>query len=352
MLYEIFLIFLGMIITVVFQDYITDIWLRIKKAHRKVVNKGKKVMLNYQEFFWGNRKTDIVVIDGDGYRAFSDTDIVIKIEENDTPSWPDDVICLFNDTLARFRESEAVGESIPWNGAVLSLYKYRVSRTADTESYAVNLFLRKSNYYWTYSTIQNLATGKPSLREKYIDTYVFENDNIYELPNSVGLCLLVITKDNKAIFAKRSNSSGFRPGEFDVSVVEGINPELDVINRTMSFTSMAIRAIQEEIGDIDKSKMEVDILGVVFDKGYNQWNAIGCCNIGLECDEIIKRRNSGASGKWELTDLVFITFSPKDVICFLSKNKVWDMGMITAYYSLARNGYSKKKIDEWILKLF
>lgn len=352
MLYEVFLIFLGMVITVIFQDYIADIWLKIKKAYRKIANKGKKVTLNFQEFFWGNRKTNIVVIDGDGYRAFSDRDIVVNIEENDSLSWPDDVTSIYNDTLARFKESEAAGESIPWNGETLSLYKYRVSRTANTESYAINLFLRKSEYYWTYSTIQNLATGNPSLKEKYIDSYVFENDSVYKLPNSVGLCLLVITRDNKAIYAKRSNTSGFRPCEFDVSVVEGINPELDVINRTMSFTSMAMRAVQEEIGDIDRDEMEIDILGVVFDKSYNQWNVIGCCNIGLKCDEIIKRRNSGTSGKWELTDLVFVTFTPKDVICYLSKNKVWDMGMVTTYFSLVRNGYSKKRINEWILRLF
>ena len=113
---------------------------------------------------------------------------------------------------------------------------------------------------------------------------------------------------------------------------------------------MAIRGLQEEIGNIPKEKISVDLLGFVFDKKYNQWNIIGQIYINLTQDELIKRRNSGSGGKWELKSIDFVPFTPKETVAYLATHRIWDMGLVTTYFSLVWAGYSKDSIDQQINK--
>ena len=162
--------------------------------------------------------------------------------------------------------------------------------------------------------------------------------------------MLIKTADDKAVFAVRLNSSGFRPGENDVSIVEGVNPLLDINGHSIMFDKIAKCAVQEEICDVDESNINASILGMVFDKEYNQWNIIGCINLKLTQDEIIKRRNRGVSGKWELRTLDFQQFSPKDLMRYLSTHKMWDMGMVAIYFSLIYNHFTVETIEKYARK--
>ena len=175
-----------------------------------------------------------------------------------------------------------------------------------------------------------------------------ENNTVYPLPNSVGICLCVRTKDNKLIFAVRSAESGYRPGESDVSVVEGLNPQYDMKLHSLDLSSACYRAVYEEIGNIEEEKVEISVLGLVFDKAYNQWNFIGDVYINMTQDELIARRNSGASGKWELKALDFVRFHPKDIFQYLSTHQMWNMGIVTVYFTLVYNGFSKVSLDKYI----
>ena len=349
--FEILMIFVGMIISTIFQDPFNQIYLKFRRfVFRLFFKKKRSTISQAQTFVIGDRATNVVVIDGDGYGAFGNKNLTVHILEDSAYKSPQEILEYRKKTVAELEERKNRGEIIPWNGNTLSLYKYIVSRTANFEDYQLEIFLEKKDYYTVYSTIHNLNNGNPSLRDKYIETFSFENNTIYPLPNSIGLCLCVRTKDNKMIFSIRSTDSGYRPGQTDVSVVEGLNPQYDLKRHSLDLLSACYRAVSEEIGNIEENKIDVSVLGLLFDKEYNQWNFIGDVYIDMIQDELISRRNSGSAGKWELKNLDFIKFHPKDIFQYLSTHKMWDMGIVTTYFTLVHNGFSKEKLDQLVKK--
>ena len=56
----------------------------------------------------------------------------------------------------------------------------------------------------------------------------------------------------------------------------------------MDLHEVMLRAFEEEICDIDKDKTKVTILGIVFDREYNQWNNSGTIRTIYPC-----RKSSG-----------------------------------------------------------
>ncbi len=349
--FELLMIFVGMIISTIFQDAINQAYMKIRKLiFRLIYRRNRTGLSKAQNFIIGNRETSVVVVDGDGYAPFENQNLNVHIVEKAPFDVPEEIAAFRASTVAALEEKKARGETIPWNGSTLSLYKYIVSRTADNEDYQLELFLSKNDYYTVYSTIHNLNTGEPDLREKYIETFGFENGELYRLPNSIGLCLCVRTRDNKLIFAVRSSDSGYRPGESDVSVVEGINPQYDIKRHSLDLYGACTRAVYEEIGNIEEGKMDISVLGLVFDKDYNQWNFIGDVYVDMTKEELIVRRNSGTAGKWELKSLDFVDFKPKEIFQYLSTHKMWDMGVVTVFFSLVHNGFAKERLDPIVKK--
>jgi hypothetical protein len=350
-IFEIFMIFLGMILSTIFQDPLNKLYLNFRRTIFRLFNRMKKEMLHQTKtFVIGKRVTNVVIIDGDGYNTFQNKNLQVHISNELPYDLPQDILEYRRKIVAELEERKNRGEVVPWNGNVLSLYKYVISRTEDFEDYKLDVFLAKNDYYTVYSTIHNLNDGEPSLRDKYIENFTFESNVIYPLPNAIGLCLCVRTKDNKLIFAVRASESGYRPGQSDVSVVEGLNPQYDMHLHSINLSNACYRAIYEEIGNIEKDKVDVSVLGLVFDKEYNQWNFIGDAFVNMTQDELIARRNSGTSGKWELKNLDFIKFHPKDIFQYLSTHKMWDMGIVTVYFTLVYNGFSKEKLEHYIKK--
>lgn len=317
---------------------------------RKILAKKRTRFAEAKTFIIGNRTTSVIVIDGDGQTEFNDKNINIFATECCPFEIPEEVQECYKNTVLQLKKMKEEGKNVPWNGSTLSLYKYTVSRTANYEDYKIDIFLLKCDYYMTYSTIHNLDVGEKTLRSKYIETYNFENNEIYVLPNSVGICLCASTKDEKLIFAVRSADSGYRPGESDISVVEGLNPQYDLKKHKVDIMDACNRAIYEEIGNIDDGNLEVSILGLVFDKQYNQWNLIGHVNINMTQDEIITRRNSGTSGRWELKHLDFVELSPNKVLQYLSTHKMWDTGVVATYFTLVHKGIPKEKLERYFKK--
>ena len=345
------MIFVGMVISTIFQDSLNQLYSRLRKfVFRLFYRKKGNALFQNRTFVIAGRPTNVVVIDGDGYRTFENENLHVHVSENLPCALPKEVVAFREKTVTELEERKQRGESVPWNGKTLSLFKYIVSRTEDFEAYQLDVHLAKNDYYTTFATIHNLDSGNPTLRELYIDPYSFENNAVYELPNAIGICLCVRTKDNKIIFAVRSSDSGYRPGESDVSVVEGINPQYDLKAHSLDLLEACNRSIDEEIGNIERKKITVSVLGLVFDKEYNQWNFIGDAYVDMTQDELLSRRNSGTSGRWELKSLDFVKFCPKDIFRYLSTHKMWDMGFVTVYFTLVYNGYSKERLDKLIKK--
>ncbi len=302
------------------------------------------------EAFIFNIKTNAIIIDGNGIKEIADQNIKVHVIESLPYELSEEMVSLVNTTTANLSRHQNNGETVPWDGKVLSLYKYNITRTADEEEPVIELSMAKCNYYTANPMIKNAHIDFLSKR---IDDFLDNNcGGIYTIPNAFGICLCVVTEDNKVVFTVRSDNSGLRPGESDVSVVEGLNPYHDLNSGGLrAFSEICKRAIREEIGDIEDDKIEIHLLGLVFDRDYSQWNIVGKASIDMTQNEIIARRNTGALGKWELKKLEFVDYKISDTIEYLFKHEMWDMGIVTTYFTLAHK-YSKDRIDKEINKRF
>lgn len=245
-----------------------------------------------------------------------------------------------------------------WNGHPLSLYRYSISRTPGYESPVLSLTLLRNRYFLTKLIIQNKNVLCPITNRRmadYIDSYNFCRENIYELPNSIGVCFMVETNDGKLIFSRRDEHAGLRPGEWDVSVVEGLDETKDAFGGKVNIEAVFYRAINEELCSMKISEIYngINILALVIDKEYGQWNFIGTVSCSLSEQEIMARRANGdVEDRWELIDLAFCKKNLKEIMTFLSSHKMWDMGLATVYYSLLAMGYSRERIDKAIMKYY
>ena len=349
---------IGLILGVMFQSPLETFWHRIIKTLNRFFRSKKNLAYYKYNFMFGKKETSIRIVDGDGHRHIQKGNISTRISGDGDEAFElnPEILYFYDKVLAEFEDKKAEGKSVPWNGTVLSLYKYQISRTEDEEEYKIILYLQKTGYYKVYATINNLFERCPETGRKLIDytkEFNYRSDEMYLLPNAIGMSLQVITKDQKTIFSVRSSESGFRAGESDASIVEGINALQDMVNHEIDFYKAAGRAFNEEICDADEELMEIALLGLVHDEKYNQWNIIGRINVNLTQEQIIQRRNSGTSGKWELDTLDFIPFRAKDIMLYLSTHPMWDMGLATVYFALVESDYyTKGKINEYIDKFY
>ncbi len=342
-LYEILWIFVGMVVNTIFQAPISKVYSKFREVVSRVFPEKGEKNIGERAFIIGKRVTNAVIIEGDGYSSFKD--IRAHIQEELPDVLPQEILDYRKKSVEKLEERNAS----TWHEENLSLYKYNVIRTGNVDDSTIEIFLTPKDFYEVYSTIDNLNSGKPSLREKYIETFSFESNATYPLPNAIGICLCAITKESKIIFVTRSTEVAFRPNENDVSVVKRLM-RADIEQKPLDLSNVCYRAACEEIGDMSKDKVDVSVLGLVFDKEYNQWNLIGCVCVDMTQDELISRRNSGVLGKWQSKNLDFISFNPKDVFQYLSTHKIWDMGIVATYFTLVYKGYSKERLDKFIEK--
>jgi len=113
---------------------------------------------------------------------------------------------------------------------------------------------------------------------------------------------------------------------------------------------MIYRAFCEEICKVEVNKLDINILGFVFDESYNQWNIIGCINTDLTKEGIIMHRSRGALGKWELSNMDSVDNEIAEIMLYCASHKMWDMTYVILYYTLSFNGVSIEKILKYIKK--
>lgn len=309
-----------------------------------------------QNFIFCRRTTSVFIVDGDGVRSFQPENLRIEVvsAKHDFGDMSKEVDYFYNQTVRNIEERQNKGETVPWNGDTLSLYKYEISRTQVNEEYSLYIELLMNKYYNTYSVIHHLNDVCPETNKclkEYIDNFSFEQSGTYQLPNSIGICLQVFTKDDYTIFSKRSIHSGFRPGESDVSIVEGLNAD-DIVNHQIDIKQAATRAFLEEICEANGKEIDIQLLSMIFDKNWNQWNIVGCVYADLTRETILERHNSGSSGKWEISRMDFVPAELKDIFVYISSHRMWDTGLTTLYLSLCNYGYSRKKLNKALDKYY
>lgn len=343
---------IGVIVTVILEKPVRRFFSKLSKSfyrfyYRIVPVKSKMTAT----FSFGIKPTEIIIIDGNGKLSYAPNDIISTIVPSPIQHIQEFAI-FHSQFIDELKEKQKKGIAVPWNGSLLSLHKFGISRTQNDEAMKLRLFLYKTDYYTVSTIINNLCAVSPTGKKlnEYINAFSFDSMDAYPLPNGIGICMSVITKDRKIIFAKRSSSSGFRSSESDISIVEGINPSADVRNNSVDFRNVAVRAFFEEICETSEENLDINILGFVFDKKYNQWNIIGSIDTSLTQQDIIFERNTGTVGKWELSAMDFIKLDLKEIMLYCASHKMWDMALITLYFTLVFNGFNKKAINQSIAK--
>ena len=159
----------------------------------------------------------------------------------------------------------------------------------------------------------------------------------------MGLALFVVTSDGYLVFSRRSENRRIRTGEYDCSIVEGLKP---IVNDYSIYDDDYLvneckRAFEEEVcTHFDGSRTILH--GVVLDRAYGQWNAIGTIETPLTSKEI-SHLHSVRNDTYEKNDLFMVpvlngdTFESSNLrMCLKRFRRVgfWDMALTALYATL------------------
>ena len=186
-------------------------------------------------FKLGAFETQFLIIDGDGEYFYEPENIICRIE-NTRAELPPEITQIRNGVEEEQKRREAEGRRFEWNGPLWALERHNVTRTVPDEQMKLVLTLRPTDHYTFQATVRSLdinladPPAELTLRQKYLhghDPIDLGNNPVVFLAHGLGVALAVITKDRKLLLSRRSQQVGSRPGELDVSVVEGVHPERD-----------------------------------------------------------------------------------------------------------------------------
>lgn len=301
---------IGLILGVVFEEPLTAAKKSLCKRVRTVFLRKRLVIQNPQTFTLGNLKTAWLVIDGNGELAYTPETIKCRVEISPI-TLPPEIQALRTSIEKRERMEKGKGQNYKWNGPLYALERYAIGRTVPDENLEVVFTFRPTDYFTFQATVASLDVNlsKPpatlTLRQKYLQNQDLSQPLPF-LANGFGVVLVIITGDQKIILSRRHDRSGVRPGEVDVSVVEGLHPlDRSIKQRTPDLYHAAIRGAQEELG-IELVQDDITFLGFGVDVEYYQWNILGMARTSDTATQILERRKRGVGGKWELKTLEII----------------------------------------------
>ncbi len=347
---------IGLILGVVFEEPLTTIKKSLVKRVRIIFSRKRLVIQGPATFALGNLKTAWLVIDGNGELAYTPETIKCRVEINPITLPPEIQSLRTSIETCESMEKEK-GQNYKWNGPLYALERYAIGRTVPDENLEVVFTFRPTDYFTFQATVASLDVNlsKPpatlTLRQKYLQNQDLSQPLPF-LANGFGVVLVIITGDQKIILSRRQDSSGMRPGEVDVSVVEGLHPTLDrsIKQRTPDLYHAAIRGTQEELG-IELVQDDITFLGFGVDVEYYQWNILGMARTSDTATQILERRKRGGGGKWELKTLEIIDSNPKVVLSYIQKEKIWSTAIVAIYWALVHE-YGKKQVDKIAKEIF
>ena len=191
--------------------------------------------------------TSMHLIEGDGFLVIEPQNVRVDIRSTraELPA----LVVMAREKVAkqlatsRRNEDHSVSS---WNSAnMIALTGYHISRTAEREDATVHLKACLNDYATFSATVLRLdeEIDKPdahggrvstTLRREFLPTPAVVIESVRRplpfLANGVGVALLAFTDDDKVLLVHRLLESRARPGECDVTVVEGIDGVADVLD--------------------------------------------------------------------------------------------------------------------------
>lgn len=342
--------FFGLVLSVVFDDFLRNVKRNIKRKWKRIF--APKINQGSIYFTLNDKSTDFYVLDGDGVIEFNEGDIECRYKK-ETVTLPEGIKELRQEVEAKELKRKEAGEDYRWNGVLYGLSKYRMSREGFREVPHVLFNFHQTDYYTFLATNTQLDRSLPNgktIRETYIP---YTNlDKVQPiLANGFGVVIVVITEDERVVLTRRTEFAGARAGELDVSVVEGVQPELDEDSKSEGpdLFRAATRGIDEELG-IHINESAISFLGYGIDTKYYQWNMIGYVQAhGITANDIEVARGKGASGKWENKEVEYITLTPANIAKVLMEEAMWDTAKVALYWT-GVNQLGKRQLEKALKK--
>lgn len=208
---------------------------------------------------------------------------------------------------------------------------------ADDEEERRSISLHFQQSYYRYNVIAKQEAGA-EFRWRALQESRFPIQPVPFLASGVGICINVICDGGESIIiGQRSDDETFRKGEFDIAVVEGIRPSGDVVDGKIDITSVAHRALSEELGlsmavkgkNIDELIERLVIFEFGCDLEFYQWNFLAFAEVKLDFDTIYAAWQKAKDRKENQT-LRKIPFDRSEIERFVQERAIWSAGMACA----------------------
>lgn len=346
---------LGAFASLVTAVYLQDRW-KESSDRRRRLRRSRAITKSWAEedgpITIAGISTSVYLVEGDGRLVIEPKNIRIDIRSTraELPA----VVSAARERLVRQLAASARSDKrvvSSWNSNnMVALTRYRVTRTPQREDSVLQLEACPNDYATFAATALRLDEEvdisssrnervSTTLRREFFPTNAAIAESIRRplpfLANGVGVALLAFTDDNKVLLVHRRMESRARPGECDVTVVEGIDAGFDSVGSgSLDIYSTALRGCREELG-VDISTSDVSILAFGVDMTYYQWNFLGMIDIKLTADEVIAQHALHAKDRWE-GRLEQVNLDPASVFERMRQEKIWDCGLVTAYLALSK----------------
>jgi hypothetical protein len=344
-----------MIITVLFEEPLNRIKERTLRLLKRLTYRPKYLSAPLNRFRFGNLITPWIVLDGDGTFEYMPETIECYYDPN-KEDLPPDLLERKKQIQQQEQEKEQRGLPYRWNGRRYRLDKLVIGRTELEENLRLQLYFGASDYYTFLAANMSLDErtsfdeGNLTLREKYLQGVDWHKPAKF-FSNAFGVNLAILTSDKYLIIAERSESVGSRPGQFNISVNEGLSRDLDRGDQSDApdVYRCAIRGAIEELG-IGLRRPEICFLSFGVDTQHSQWGLLGMARVDQRMDQILRMRGAGVKDKWENSKLHAVPFEIDAVIRFVLSNGPWAAAAPACIYHTLVHEFKRPKVDVAITK--
>lgn len=302
-------------------------------------------MAYLEPFVFGELASTWIVIDGDGTYQYVPRNIITHFEQA-SEELPPDLWERRAQIAQQQVEQRARGLPFHWNGQRYSFNRFVISRESSHEDLALDLWFAPSDYYTFLAT--NMALDDVTLRNTYLAS-VDWSQPVPFFSHSFGVYLLVVTSDHKTLLTYRSKSVGSRPGEYNVSVCEGLSVVDASGGQAPDIYKCAERGLSEELGlhiydDWDPEQLLLLSFGVDF--WYAQWGLLGMVKVPKSAHEILNYQKVGVKDKLENAQLHLVNFKPDALVEFARTHQPWTPGGLACLYHGLVHEFGRARVEK------
>lgn len=320
---------IGALFGVVFEDPLKQKWEKFCAILIRILDKWRFGPFRAGSYFWAfGRQTNLFIIDGSSVLKYGTDSIRFRVVE--PPPLPDFIEKRRNQELKDFYE----GNADWWNGSQLGVRAYSVQRNNSENQLGLNISVYEHDYA-TFRATSGVLVNKNSAASE-LDQYkeIVENTEVGQpavpLASGLGIFVSVMSNDGQIISGVRSSSSGVRATQRDFGICEAIHPVLDNAGSgVFDVFGAALRAVREEVCDLDEYGLDVSVVGFAVDVQWQQFAFVSYVQVNASAERIMSERNLGSSGKWELNSISFD--SPEKVFRLMRRESTWDLSLLANY---------------------